>query len=501
MSGGVELCSSARGPLSSLSRSPCAQRFFLDSRTNMAAAPVLAVDGLVLKGPQGAVSDDAQADALIKALEDQWGWGPEVSLYLREELEIETLHDLIASFQTDKHWNDFYDADIMKTGSGDQVKRGKRARVAQCHRDCKDRQTEAADIRAKGEEAVDLDAMLKSGDLKAMQARFWGRHKLVSPLQKMPGDTLLSRLWRELDKRFLHITDLLRIKGVAYERRAQARDKKVGDNLYAKETPDEQTEDRPETVRAYLEVMEMYMLALAIVGSDAVDPLPKDPESKDRDPSDYVRFPYQYSVDYLHRANDFVTSALSVHNAGTVFKMLKTRDEAERGEWVHRIRNEDTRTLGKIFKEVFAMRAEVWRFDADEVKGATRGDASGDAKTKSLENQVRQLKEANALLKGQKRTNTGEVVAPSRSKGAKSKGAGRGQKTTGGGGEGKPVTVRKMRNGQNLCGDYNQGKCPKNKCKKDPPELHKCNGKLPGQDSACAAAGHTSQDCRNCERR
>ncbi len=146
MSGGVELCSSARGPLSSLSRSPCAQRFFLDSHTNMAAAPVLAVDGLVLKGPQGAVSDDAQADALIKALEDQWGWGPEVSLYLREELEIETLHDLIASFQTDKHWNDFYDADIMKTGSGDQVKRGKRARVAQCHRDCKDRQTEAADI-------------------------------------------------------------------------------------------------------------------------------------------------------------------------------------------------------------------------------------------------------------------------------------------------------------------------------------------------------------------
>jgi len=85
--------------------------------------------------------------------------------------------------------------------------------------------------------------------------------------------------------------DCVAPRAACFERRAQARDKKVGDNLYAKETPDEQTEDRPETVRAYLEVMEMYMLALAIVGSDAVDPLPKDPESKDRDPSDYVRFP------------------------------------------------------------------------------------------------------------------------------------------------------------------------------------------------------------------
>ncbi len=99
-------------------------------------------------------------------------------------------------------------------------------------------------------------------------------------------------MYKELDKRLLHITDLLKVKGVAWERRSNPKDKALGDNLYTRELPVDQDEERPETVRAYLEVMEMYLFALAIVGSEPVDPQPAEAEERHKDPSDYVVFPY-----------------------------------------------------------------------------------------------------------------------------------------------------------------------------------------------------------------
>ncbi len=43
-----------------------------------AGAPVLAIDGQALGGPQGKIGDKDAADALVLALETKWGWGPEV---------------------------------------------------------------------------------------------------------------------------------------------------------------------------------------------------------------------------------------------------------------------------------------------------------------------------------------------------------------------------------------------------------------------------------------
>ncbi len=65
-----------------------------------AGAPVLAIDGQALGGPQGKIGDKDAADALVLALETKWGWGPEVFKFLRIELEVETLHDFVAASET-----------------------------------------------------------------------------------------------------------------------------------------------------------------------------------------------------------------------------------------------------------------------------------------------------------------------------------------------------------------------------------------------------------------
>ncbi len=67
---------------------------------------MLAIDGQALGGPQGKIGDKDAADALVLALETKWGWGPEVFKYLRIELEVETLHDFVAAFQTDRDWDE-----------------------------------------------------------------------------------------------------------------------------------------------------------------------------------------------------------------------------------------------------------------------------------------------------------------------------------------------------------------------------------------------------------
>ncbi len=155
-------------------------------------APLM-LDGLIVPGPDGAVGASDAADQLYKSLEVQWGWGPHVTKYLREEMECETLHDLISSFKCEADWTDFYRADIKEDG-GKQVSRQKRGRVSQCHEKMVGTQTESAKIKAKGEEAVDFEKPLGTEVLRKMREAFWERHKIVIPIEKMPGDTLLSRI-------------------------------------------------------------------------------------------------------------------------------------------------------------------------------------------------------------------------------------------------------------------------------------------------------------------
>ena len=457
----------------------------------------LTIDGQPISGPGGVVGDRSSAEALFKALQDKYQWGEAITKYLVEEMELETAHDLVGAFRSEKDWNDFYAADI-KEGAGSaakQVPRGKRARVSQAHDNAVKAQTTAATIRDRGEEASDLDKPLKSEIIKSMIKAFWERYHLTPAIGKMPGDYLISRTHKEIEARFLHITDLLKIRGLQSERKNVSHKKKVADNLYTESEPAALDEDRPETIRALLECIEMYMLTLAIVGAKKVELAPQVPEVRDSDPADYVHFPYQYSLDYTIRAQEFVNDALQVHKADVVFAMLKKRDFDERSLWADKIRNHDTRTLGKIFKVVFESRKEAWAFDVDHHRAQQGGGGSGtggganDNKVKQHENTIRQLREQVAVLKG------GNPRGQKRNADGKAAGKGQNGSKSGKTERKKPVTVANT----GFCEAYNRGQCPKNNCKQAQQKPHQCSGKLPGSGQACSG-NHAASECKRCLR-
>ncbi len=459
----------------------------------MAAAP-LTLDGLTLAAPANQTVGRDEAMILFTRLETDYGWVPEVTEYLLDELGCRTLHDLIVCFRCEDDWKDFYRADIkLSADATKQVTRTARGRVSQCREYLVKTQGEAAKIKAKGEEAVEFEKPLGSDVLIRMADVFWDRYHVSPPMEKMPGDMLISRLAKELEKRFLHVTDLMKIKGIVWERRSETIKEQVGDNLYTERTPDQQHEERAETLRSYLEVMEMYMLAMAVVGAAPVTPEPTAKETRGSDPSDYVVFPYQFSLDYLHRTNLFVTAALKDHTSARVYDMVRERDREERTEWVKYIREEKTRTIGKIFKEVYAARKGVWRYESQK-KSANQSE-------QNLEKTVKDLRQEIAVLKQAGRVG-GTAIKPTKAEKRAAKAAGKGSKggAAKGAPSGTPVTVPCMANKRKLCPDFNVGRCPKKQCQRLPKEDHRCNGKLPNSDMACGQ-NHTSQTCRRCERR
>ncbi len=299
----------------------------------------------------------------------------------------------------------------------------------------------------------------------------------------------------------------MKVKGVDVERRGQTKKKEIGGGLPYTATAEEVDVDRPKTVTAYLVAMAMYMLALAIWGSKPRDPQPAEEESRETDPVDYVYFPYQHSLDYVHRANKFVVEALAELSAPQVFTMLRKRDEEERTMWVDKVRGTDKPTLGQIFQEIYDRREQRWIFDKEKrgQSGGTGGGAQAAtadaARTKALENTVQQLRTQNAALKTKQ-------LAPGG--GATSKGAGKAGKRGQVGGTvppskkqrpaGKPVTLQAMHNGEQLCPGFNNGNCPKAQCKQRPPKAHKCNGQLPGRPGHACGGPHPSIECDRCER-
>ena len=316
------------------------------------------ISGVAVEPPKDMPKPE-ETDAMYAELEKLYKWPKALSKYLKEVIEIDSPEDFVAAFRTERDWDRFNDADIKDDLNNNAViGRGVKGRVARAHKAFQDATEAARKQKAQGEDNSDLNVLLDPKDIKEMITRFWRKHKIKFPSDQMPGDLLLSRVAREMERRFFHITNIMKVKGVDVERRGQTKKKEIGGGLQYTATAEEVDVDRPETVTAYLAAMAMYMLALAIWGSKPRDPQPAEEESRETDPVDYVYFPYQHSLDYVHRANKFVVEALAELSAPQVFTMLRKRDEEERTMWVDKVRGSDKPTLGQIFKEIYDRREQ-----------------------------------------------------------------------------------------------------------------------------------------------
>ena len=85
------------------------------------------------------------------------------------------------------------------------------------------------------------------------------------PAQIMPCDQIISRCFREVDRRLLTVHDIWKVRSLKHQVTTSRKRKQVGDGLYTFE--EEAYADPAHTVSAYLAKLHTYLLALAITGS------------------------------------------------------------------------------------------------------------------------------------------------------------------------------------------------------------------------------------------
>ena len=64
---------------------------------------------------------------------------------------------------------------------------------------------------------AELDDLLEEGTLREVKVNFWKRYKLRYPSEVSPSDQLLSRCYKEMDKRLLTVYDIWKVKTLLHQ--------------------------------------------------------------------------------------------------------------------------------------------------------------------------------------------------------------------------------------------------------------------------------------------
>ena len=155
---------------------------------------------------------------------------------------------------------------------------------------------------------------------------------------------------------------MLKIKGVDFERRAQAKKQEVGKGLTFTQDAQDTEAERLQTVTAYLAAVRMYMLALAIWGAKPRESAPTEAETRETKPELYVHFPWQFSLDYANRAESFAMNALTELSAQQAFANLAEYLEVPemRPVGILSWRRQKSRKLDRGFRGVFPPATVFW---------------------------------------------------------------------------------------------------------------------------------------------
>ena len=116
-----------------------------------------------------------------------------------------------------------------------------------------------------------------------------------------PSDQLLSRCYREMEKRLLTVYDVWKVKTLRHQVMTTKKRKQVGTDLY---TFEDEAEVKPEAhgVEKYLAMLHTYLLALSIAGSSKVQGAPVE-EAFGSDSTKFVKVPWDVLQFYHFRAS------------------------------------------------------------------------------------------------------------------------------------------------------------------------------------------------------
>ena len=164
-----------------------------------------------------------------------------------------------------------------------------------------------------------------------------------------PSDQLLSRCYREMDKRLLAVYDISKVETPLHQVMFTKKRKQVATDLYTFEDETEVTQVG-HGVEKYLATLHTYLLALAIARSNKVQTAPAE-EVFGSDAAKFVKVPWEVMQAYHFRAS---RAAMSVPEASRL-AWLEQRDMAERAVWVSQFREGDE-SLGQVVQSVMEKR-------------------------------------------------------------------------------------------------------------------------------------------------
>lgn len=316
---------------------------------------------------------------------------------------------------------------------------------------------------------AELDDLLEEGTLREVKVQFWKRYKARYPVEVIPSDQLLSRCYREMEKRLLTVYDVWKVKNLLHQVMTTKKRKQVGTDLYTFEDEAEATPGA-RGVDKYLATLHTYLLALSIAGSSKMQGAPTE-EAFGNDSTKFVKVPWDVLQAYYFRAS---RSAMSLPE-GSRLAWLEGRDVAERAVWVSQFREGDE-SLGQVVQSVMDKRGAHWDTPIQSMVGRSSPafppqPPSGPDTRRQQQGQQQKRQQATRRDK-QKTAPTGNP-----------------RRMTPG------ATAAALRDGKMLCPDFNRGSCGSKgpSCAKG---LHKC-AKVLRNGRPCGMLWHGAHNCRN----
>jgi hypothetical protein len=269
-------------------------------------------------------------------------------LKLIMESSMEDLEEFRYMFTCEKDVDVFVAADKTIEGSVQRIQVARLRRAWSSVRQTAARKEAKTSISTVAE----MDDLLSDVDLKEVKIQFWKRYKLKYPAEITPCDQIISRCFREVDKRLLTVYDIWKVRSLKYQVTTSRKRKQVGDGLFTFE--DEAHMETNHDAEEYLAKLHTYLLATAITGTVKRKSAPIE-EAFGADSIQFVTAPWDVLQAYYFRA---AAAAAEIPEASRAAWLERT-DIAERAVWVSTFRDGEE-TLGEIVSRTMVRRGAHW---------------------------------------------------------------------------------------------------------------------------------------------
>ena len=116
--------------------------------------------------------------------------------------------------------------------------------------------------------------LLEEGTLREVKVNFWKRYRMKYPSEVSPSDQLLSRCYREMDKRLLTVYDIWKVKTLLHQVMTTKKEAGGHRSLHLRGRTGHSIGSQG--VDKYLALLHTYLLAMSIAGSSMAHGAPAD---------------------------------------------------------------------------------------------------------------------------------------------------------------------------------------------------------------------------------